>query len=369
MRIRHIPAVFAVGIVLSAHTHCASAQSKAGLQTWIEDSGSVPGVHQWFSCVQELQHKPYDKSKAQTCLDSILSHPEIEEGKIVFDEQHDSLTFDLKSPTLTVTNTDFDVSAGELAQFHALLSEDALRIGEPYSRQRELRVWSALDLLFRSQGRRTGVSRTLHLNYDKKTATAAYKIWEGPPGEPQKLAPPYTPPCPITNLNFNWMDVDDYTPVEFVQRQMKIKPMGCFSETDLREDRTRLEGMAFLKESAISVSGSGNTRSFGYSLHGNPITIAKVIVHGYGLLRGLSEKDIPRLTVHTGDTYRRSSVGQQEYSLKKAYERDGWQIKIFTDVQFDSTGKATLDFGVLAYPDDVVYVNEKPYDVTLQSQE
>jgi hypothetical protein len=57
-------------------------------------------------------------------------------------------------------------------------------------------------------------------------------------------------------------------------------------------------------------------------------------------------------------------VEQQEHSLKNAYEKDGWQIKTFTDVQFDSTGNASVGFGVLAYPDDVVYVNEKPYDVT-----
>lgn len=369
MGVRHIPAVLAVGILLSVHTHCASAQPTAELHTWLEDSGSVPPVQQWFSCIKELEPKPYNKSKAQECLDSILSHPEIATGAITFDEQHELLTFYLKSPTLIVTEMDFDVSAGELAHFHAFLSEDALRIGEPYSSHRESRAWFALDLLFRWQGRRTGVSRTLHLNYDKKTATVAYKIWEGPPGEPESLPPPFAEPCPITNRNFNYIDVDEFTPLGFVQRQMKIKPMGCFSETDLREDRTRLEGMAFLKESKISVSASGASRSFSYSLRSNPIAIAKVTVHGYGLLSGLSEQDVPPLTVHIGDTYRRSSVGQQEYSLKKAYEKDGKQVKTFTDVQVDSTGKATLDFGILAYPDDVVYINEKPYDVTIHRKE
>ena len=365
MRIRHIPAAIAVGIVLGPLTHCASAQSTGGLQTYLDASGSVPPVHQWLVCIKELDHRPYNQSKAQECLDSILAHAEIEEGKIVFDEQRELLTFYLKSPDLILRDMDPDVSAGELATFHALLSENALQMGQPYSPARESGLWLALDLLFRSQGRRTGISRTLHLNYDKKTATVAYKIWEGPPSEPQKLPPPYTPGCAITDLNFNWMDVDDYTPMDFVQRQMKIRPWVCFSEADLREDRARLKGMAFLREANISVSGSDNVRSFSYSLHSNPITIAKVAVHGYGLLSDLSEKDIPPLLVHPGDTYSRSSVGQQEYLLKKANEKDGRQIKVFTDVQIDSTGKAVLDFGVLAYPDDVVYVNDKPYDVTL----
>jgi hypothetical protein len=127
--------------------------------------------------------------------------------------------------------------------------------------------------------------------------------------------------------------------------------------------------MTFLKEAKISVSGSGDTRSFSYSLRSNPVTIAKVTVHGYGLLSGLTEHDIPSLAVHVGDTFIRSRAGQQEYSLKKAYAREGWQVKTFNDIQVESTGKATLDFGILAYPDDIIYINDKPYDVTIHRKE
>jgi hypothetical protein len=70
MGIRHIPAVVAVCILLNLLAHCASAQSTAELRTWIEDKGSVPPVHQWFSCIKELDSEPYDKSKAPACLDS-----------------------------------------------------------------------------------------------------------------------------------------------------------------------------------------------------------------------------------------------------------------------------------------------------------
>jgi hypothetical protein len=362
--------VFVFGGLFTAYVHCVYAQARSELRTLVEDAGSVPPVNQWFRCIHELERKPYNHEKAQECLNSILSHPEIEKGAIAFDDRRDLLTFSLSSPTLVVSDMHLDVLAGELAKFHELLSQDALRQGEPYTRDAESRVWSALNLLFRSQGRRAGISRTLHFDYERKTAQVVYKIWEGPSGEPETLPPPYSAPCSITSLNFNYMDTDDFTPLELIRRQLKIKPMGCFSETKLREDRDSLEKMAFLKERNISVSdAAGNGKSFSFHLRSNPIPIGKVTVHAYGLLSGLSENEVPSLTVREGSTYSRSRAAEQEGSLEKFFKREGWQVKSFADVQVDSTGKATLDFSILAYPDDVVYINDKPYDVTLKRQE
>jgi hypothetical protein len=360
--------VVAILVLTSNAPHCLP-QSRTGLRTWLADSGSVPPIGQWFSCVQELEHRPYDKQKAQVCLDSILSHPEIEKGEFVFDQQKELLTFYIKAPMLILSDMDLDVAANELAKLYGLLPDDALNIGEPYERSRESRIWSALNLLFRSEGRRAGISRTLRLDYAKKTAQVTYKIWEGPPDQPELLPPPYSPPCSITNLNFNYMDMDDRTPIDFVRRQIKIKPMGCFSEADLRDDRTALSRMTFLKESDISVSGSGRSKSFVFHFRSNPILISRVTVHGYGLLSSLSGHDIPSLTVHTGDFYMRSLVGEQERSLRRFFSRDGRQAESFTDVQVGSDGKATLDFGILTYPDNVVYVNDKPYDVTFKRKD
>lgn len=369
MRFKHISAAVVVGILLSANAHYGLGQSRAELRTSLDDSGSVPPIPEWFNCVKELESKPYEKSKAQECLDSILSHPEIEKGATAFDVRQHLLTLSVESPTLIVKDLDLDIPAGDLTKFNPLLSEDALRVGASYTRHGEWRTWFGLDLLFRSEGRRTGVSRTLHLDYARKTAEVAYKIWEGPPVEPGVLPPPYSPPCPVTNLNFNYIDVDDFTPVDLVRRRMRIKPMGCFSETDLREDRTALNNLVFLKESNIKVSGDGGSRSFIFHLRSKPIRIDNVTVHGYGLLSALSDNDIPSLTVHSGDVYMRSRAGEQELSLKKFFTKDGWQVKSFTDMQVDAKGKATLDFSILAYPDDVVYVNGKRYDVTFKLKE
>lgn len=369
MAINRIPVLVVVGFLLSTRGPCAFAQSTPELRTSLDERGSVPPILQWFSCVHELQQKPYNKPKAQQCLDSIRSNPEIENGKITFKRNH--LTFHVESPTLIVSDVDLGVSAGDLAKVYDLLAVygNTLRIGEPYESRRESTSWRVLDRLLLMQGRRSGVSRTLHLDYNKKTAQAIFKVWEGPPGEPQLLMPPYGAPCPILNANFNWSDADDFTPVEFIQRQMKTKWLGCFSEADLREDRVRLEGMKFLKESKISVSGPGNSRDLGFHFRSNPISIAKVTVHGYGLLCDLSDQDVASLAVHPGDTYSRSRAWEQEELLSKLFAKDGWQIKTFTDVQIDSTGMASLDFSILAYPDDVVYVNDKPYDVALHHEE
>jgi hypothetical protein len=369
MNMRTGTLVAAIGLLFCAGPSCCFPQSdSAGLQTWVEDRGSVPPVNPWFTCVHELEHKPRDKRKAQECLDSLLSHPEIEKGRISLKryKNDDLLTFHLQSPSLIVSDMELGVAPGDLAKLHELLvtNGNALRLGEPYERQREGSTWNVLDMLLRSQGRRAGVTRTLHLDYDKKTAKVAYKIWEGPLGEPQPLVPPYAEPCPIMNANFNGFDWDDLTPVQYIQQQMKTKWMGCFSENEFREDEELLKKIPFLKESRISVSGSGRSRDFAFHFRSNPIPIAKVTVHGYGLLAGLSEADISTLAIHVGDTFSASRLNEQARSLKKAYEQADRQLKLFTDVGITPQGEAILDFSLVAYPDDIVYIGGKAYDVT-----
>ena len=367
MRYSLICGLAVIGFLLSASPSRSHAQS-TGLRTWVDEQGSVPPVHQWFACVKQLEHKPRDKRKAQECLDLLLSHPEIEKGRITYKRyKHDDLlTFHLQSAKLIVSDIDLGVGAGDLAKVHELLAANghALQPGSSYERYHEGSSWLVVDLLLRSQGRRAGVSRTLHLDYAKGTAQVVYKIWEGPPGVPERLLPPYAEPCPILNANFNSFDWDDFTPVEYVRQQMKTKWLGCFLEADLREDEEKLKRMAFLKESKISVGGSGPYRNIGLHFRCNPIPITKVMVHGYGLLDGLTEANIPSLAIHTGDTYSNSRVGAQKESLEELYKRPNWQIKVFSDVKITPEGEAILDFSLLAYPDDTVYINDKAYDVT-----
>jgi hypothetical protein len=361
--------LFAIGLILCAGPPCCLPQSEsAGLRTWVEEHGSVPPVNPWFTCIHELEHKPYDGTKTQRCLDSILSHPEIEKG--AFSRGKDVVTFSLESPTLVVTNLDLDVPPGELTRFHELFSAneaangDALHVGEPYTRRRETQVWFGMDLFLRWEGRRAGVSRTLHLDYSKKLAQVEYRVWDAPRHEPEPLGPPFGAPCKVLNARFNGFDWDDLTPVHYIRQQMKTKWLGCFSENDLREDEELLKKMPFLKESKISVSGSGSSRDFGFHFRSNPIPIVKVTVHGYGLLAGLSEADMPTLAIHVGDTYSTSRLNEQAASLKNAYEQADRQLKLFTDVGITLKGEATLDFSLVAYPDDIVYVGGKAYDVT-----
>jgi hypothetical protein len=372
MRTRHILGALLMALLFAAIPHCASAQSTRELHAWLEQSGSVPPVPQWFGCFRELKDKLYNKAESRKCLDSILSHAEIEKGKIAFKRRknEDLLTFRVESPSLIVTDVDLGVSAGELAKIHELLAanSNALRPGEAYEPYREGSSWLILDLLFRSQGRRAGVSRTVHLDYNKKTAQVAFKIWEGPIGTPEPLVPPYAEPCKITNGYFSWMDADDLSPVDFVERQMKTKWCGCFSEGDVRDDSAALRGMKFLKEANISVDGSGDSRSINMHLRGNAIPIAEVRVRGYGLLQGVAEGETPPLTVHPGDTYSHSATRNLQELLEKSFSKSGRRVKVFADVEMTVSGEAKLEFSVLAYPDDIVYINGTPFDVTLHDE-
>jgi hypothetical protein len=100
---------------------------------------------------------------------------------------------------LIVTDLDLDVPSGELARFHELFNAnesvngEALHIGKPYTTRRETQVWFGMDLFLRSEGRRTGVSRTLHFDRSKKTVQVAYRLWDAPRQETQPIAPPFWP--------------------------------------------------------------------------------------------------------------------------------------------------------------------------------
>ena len=359
-----LTAVLAGSSLLAVHS-----QSIRGVDISTDEHGSVPPVSQWFKCFRELQGKPYDKAKSQRCLASILSHSQIQSGKIILKHYKEAnvLTFRLDSPSLAVTDVDLGVAAGELAQVHDLLevNRNALRVGEPYDEHRDGDSRFVLDLLLRSKGRRALVSSTEYLDYQRKTARVTFKIWDGPPGEPQRLTPPYNEPCKIMNANFNVLDVDDFSPVDFVERQMKTKWLGCFSEADIQDDMAKLRSMPFLKEPSISVEGSGDSRSVGVHLHGNPILIAKVVVHGYGLLEGLNDRNIPALPIRAGDVYSRSATQNLAQLLKDSYSTAEKRLTVFSDVQITNSGEAELDFSVLAVPHDIVYIDGTRFDNSL----
>lgn len=354
-------------LVLTACPFLLCAQDKQGISAYLETHGSVPPIPEWFSCVREFNDKAYDKRKAQVCLESIRRHPGILKARFSLKRGKSGkfLIFRVGSPVLNVNDVDWGLSFGDLGRFHEFIdiNGNVLTTGEGFDSSREASSWNVLDLLFRAEGRRTGVSRTVWFDYRKKTARVAFKIWDGPRDVPQPLLPPYSEPCKIINGYFNLMDVDDLTPVDFVERQLKTKWCGCFSEADVRDDRAMLKSMTFLKEAEMSISGSGEQRAIDFRLRGNPIPVRRVVVHGYGLL-GLSERELPALTIHPGDTYSRSASANFAASLRKWFTKPGRQVDVFVDVLVDAAPSAVLDFGVLAYPDDVVYIDGTRFDGT-----
>jgi len=342
------------------------AQSGHDLGVYVESHGSVPPIPDWFSCVRELDKKTYEKVKARACLQSILSHPEVVRGKVSLHhyKEWDVLTFRVESPSLVVTDVDLGIAPTDLAKVHELLAINggALHPGSTYEFTGDASSTLVLDLLLRSQGRRAGIGRTVRLDYKQRTAQVAFKIWEGPSGYSEPLVPPYAEPCKITNDNFNWTDVDDLSPVSFIERKMKTKWCGCFSEKDVQDDMRMLKGMSFLAESNISVEGAGEQRNVSVRLRSHPIPIANIEVRGYGLLEGQIDSRVPPLTIHAGDAYSRSASRNVAQVLKKAFMKDGRQVRVFTDVEITAVGTANLEFGVLAYPDDLVYVNGVKFD-------
>ena len=366
MLIKSVASAIVMTLLLVAHSRFAFAQANRKVEISVVSHGSVPPIPEWYSCFRELNNMAYDKAKSQACLRSILSHPGILKGGFSLHHyrSHDVLTLELESPFLNVRDLDLGVSAEELARAHGLLAinGDALQPGDHYDDMKESSTWNVLNMLLLSQGRRAGISRTAYLDYERRTARVEFKLWDGPRDSPLRLLPPYAEPCKILNGNFNWMDVDDLSPLSFIRRQMKTRWLGCFSETDVQHDLAVLKEMKFLRESNISVEGSGSDRSISVHLRSHPIPIAEIRVRGYGLLDGQIGGKLPPLTIHAGDMYSRSASQELAELLKKAFMKDGRQVRVFTDVEISGAGKADLEFSVLAYPDDTVYVNGVKYD-------
>lgn len=361
MRYRYVSWPLMAWCFLSISTRPGCAQTDRDLEVSVESHGSVPPIPDWFDCVRELDKKTYQKVKARACLQSILSHPEVVKGKVSLHhyEVRDVLTFRVEWPSITVTDVDLGIAPADLAKVHELLAINgrALHPGSTYEFTGETSTTLVLELLLRYQGRRAGISRTVSLDYKQKTAQVKFKIWEGPPGNPEPLVPPYAEPCKIMNGYFNWTDADDLSPVSFVERRLKTKWCGCFSETDVQDDLAMLKGMKFLAEPNISVEALGEQRSVSVRLRSHAIPIADIRVRGYGLLEGQVEGRVPPLAIHAGDTYSRSASREVAQLLEKTFMKDGRQVRVFTDVEVTTVGTANLEFGVLAYPDDLVYVN------------
>jgi hypothetical protein len=372
MRYGYVLWCLVAGGFLNLAVSSTIAQSKRELGVWVLTRGSVPPVPDWFSCARKFKEKPYDKIQAQACLQSILSHPGIEKGKVSFHpgKSRDDLFFRVKSPSLPLTDVDFDVAEADIAPLQDFLAINgsALHSGAIYTETGDASTMNALDLLLRSQGERAGISRTVHLDYKQNVAQVAFKVWDGPPTDRQPLLPPYAEPCKILNANFNWSDADDLSPVSFVERQMKTKWCGCFSERDVQDDLAMLKGMKFLTEANVSVEGAGAARSISVRLRSRPIPVASISVKGYGLLKGRLEGEIPPLSIREGDSYSHSASADAALLLKKAFMQQGRQVRVFTDVEITAAGKANLDFGVLAYPDDLVYIDGAKFDGSFPDQ-
>jgi hypothetical protein len=169
MPIRYLLHVLPAALLLLVLPCSQSAQTPHKLGTWLDEHGSVPPIPQWFACMRELDDKPYDKKKSQSCLDSILSHPEIEKGKLIFKRHkvEDVLTFRVESPSLSVTDVDFGIAPSDLAKVHDLLAVNgrALHPGGIYEHTGEASSRLVLDMLLRSQGRRAGISSTVRDEY------------------------------------------------------------------------------------------------------------------------------------------------------------------------------------------------------------
>src|SRR5207302_9797355 len=117
MRTRNFVCIVAA-FILSIQPLIVTAQNSKRFSAFVETDGSVPPVSLWFRCIREF--KSYDKAEAQKCLNTILSHREILEGRFELHHYKESevLTFHLKSPSLIVTDVDLGVPSGDVAKAH-----------------------------------------------------------------------------------------------------------------------------------------------------------------------------------------------------------------------------------------------------------
>lgn len=358
--------VLLLGLLVVATMHAIPQAKKCSAR--VDAQGSLPPVPQLYSCVRELTGKDYDAANAKSCLDTILASGYFQNGRIETASGSSNLIvvhFILVAPSLVVRNLDFDVEGSPKEQMLAWIQNtgDILKVGDAYRGDRDGKTREVLGFYFRDIGKSAGISRLANLDYQAGTAGLTYRITVGPDIIPMRALPPYEAECPQRIAMFNLSDVDDYVPINLLEKMTKTHGFDCYSAASISGDSKALQNSKLFNTARYEVQGDTRDRQVYLHIQGKPLKIKEVRIVGYGLLSRQSLAKEGALPLRAGDQYKRSVADASEEYLKSEYVEPNQNLEVTEDDQLTADNELIVTFNVLAYGQDRVTINGKEFRV------
>jgi hypothetical protein len=357
--------ILLAGLLLVAPMHGEPPANKCFAR--VDAQGSLPPLPQLYGCVRELTGKAYDAAAAKSCLDTILASGYFESGRLEAESGSSNVIvhFVLTAPSLTIRDVNFDVEDDLKEAMLAWIEKtgDILSAGDVYRGDRDEKTTEVLGFYFRNIGKNVGITRIANLDYRARTAELTYRITVGPDTIPVRALPPYEPECEQSVSMFNGMDVDDYVPVNLVEKMTQTHAFGCFSAAAVSRDSKALRDSKLFNKVRYDVQGEPDNIEVSLHVQGKPLKVKEVRIVGYGLLSHRVFTDSSALALQPGDPYRRSLMDLSKDYLKNKYAEPGEIVDVTEDDQLADDDELIVTFNVLAYEQDTVTINGKDFRV------
>lgn len=346
---------------------CASSQPKRE-NCWpsLKGRGSLPPIPGLYDCLDELGAKPYDPAAAKACLDSILSSGYFKSGHIVKREGNGTvfLDFVLTAPALRITKVEYrgidETLRGRLADWLGKTG-DPFQVGNAYTEKRDNRTGQILYMFFWDLGREVGVTLDPTLDYRKGTAKVSYTVTPGPEMTPMRGLPPYRDACPTPVSSFSMTDIDEYAPVETIERLTKTHPWGCFDAATVAQDDQNLKRSGLFKSATLEATKDGDGREIQWHIRGKKLKVADIQIMGYGRFQGRMFELPAKLPLEPGDIYRRSDAEADLRILQRQLQKPNETALVFQGDRTLQHDEVKVTFNVLSYDDDIVTVNGREF--------
>ncbi len=339
----------------------ALAQDLSGTQPFIETKGSIPPMTDWYSCVTELRGKPFDRKQVDGCLHSVLSHSHLTAGKVVVKPRRGftDVTFILESPALTLSKVDFGLPLDRRIEFENLMSQDefSLRTGEIFDTRKETQTAIKLEQFLKSKGVLAIVSKNVVLDYEHKAASLVYKVWEGPSIIPEETLLPGPRRCDVYVRNFNEINVDDYTPLPFVNNILAIRRTPCFSSEAIKKAKQELDSTDLFSSIEVKTSDSGEWRDVSVSARTKPTMVKHILYKWYGALSDAHTAELPPLPLAENQVYKRSYALGTRDVLLDFFKKSGLNVKVYEEDSLESDHQLSVVFHVLGAKTDTLSID------------
>jgi len=329
----------------------------------IKAIGSVPPGDQFFSCVSELNGKPFSKQAAEVCLTTIKKLSFVQDAKLQKSDLDDGrilLVFAIRSQSLPIKELNIDCVPAEKKELEAWLrvSPGTLRVGAPFSRDEETVTYQAIRAFYLSRGRLVGAVPTVDLRFSDGVSIVKFQIVYGPEIRPEPQLPPHGPNCDEPIVNVDWSNTDKYVPFELVNSAVSLStPVACYTKDAAQHDQAAIDSLGILHASKIDYKKQGHGQSVSYKLVGKPITIADVSFKIFGDANTCSESSWKQLQLKTGEIYIRENADQSAKNLERACSREGFWTEIKEVDMVTNDGKLHVTFNVISFPLQKVIVD------------